>query len=245
MKTKMWLIVIAVIVLTAGASAWVTQRICQQGMDAAIEAYMESYRISQGYQRAVSAWANTLANEEADAAFLGDSLISVGEWDMYYPEQKIKNLGVSGDTIADVHSRLALLEELQPRKCFVLIGINDLWLETWQEETPQKMVAAYQKLLTDLLKTRQSSDQQLFVLSLLPVREQEINAPLLKNVHIRSVNEQIKALTETLDVPFIDIHSLLADEEGQLKKEYSADGLHLTPLGYEVWSQALRPCVEQ
>ena len=241
---KVCLIVLAVVVLTAGVSVWVMDRLCQSRTDEAIQAYMESYRISQGYRRITQAWAETLEKEEADIAFLGDSLTAMGEWDSIHPELRVKNLGVSGDTIYDVQSRLVLLQKLQPSKCFLMIGINDLWFETWQAETPQKMLEAYGELLRGMMQTRQTADQKIYVQSLLPVREAEMNAPLLKNAQICSINEGIQRLAHELGLVYIDVHSALADEEGQLKEEYSADGLHLTPLGYEAWFEVLRPYVE-
>ena len=242
---KGWLILLTAVIVTAGVSVWQAGRFYQRRTNAAIQAYMESHRISQGYRRITNAWAGTLEAGEADVAFLGDSLTAAGEWNALFPELRIKNLGVSGDTIQDVHSRLMLLENLQPQKCFLLIGVNDLWLETWQQETPAKILKAYEELLNGMLKTQQSTQQEIFVQSLLPVREEEIEAAFLKNELIRSINEGIKRLAEERGLIYIDVHSALAGEDGQLKKEYSADGLHLTPLGYEVWSGALRPYVER
>ena len=40
---------------------------------------------------------------------------------------------------------------------------------------------------------------------------------------------------------FIDVASLLKDENNQLDLLYTNDGIHLTGKGYRVWANAIKP----
>ena len=51
--------------------------------------------------------------------------------------------------------------------------------------------------------------------------------------------ESIKALCEENEINYIDLYSLLIDEEGYLKEEYSKDGLNLNEEGYSVVTMTL------
>ena len=37
----------------------------------------------------------------------------------------------------------------------------------------------------------------------------------------------------------MDVYSALADENGDLKAEYSSDGLHMVAAGYKAWADCL------
>ena len=43
-----------------------------------------------------------------------------------------------------------------------------------------------------------------------------------------------------MNVQFIDLYDAFLDEEGQLRPDYTTDGLHLTIAGYAALSKALQ-----
>ena len=206
---------------------------------------LEQYKTENAYHLLVNAWGKTLDDEEADAAFLGDSLTAMGKWDEYYSEYLVENLGVVADTIADVESRLVLVEKLEPYKCFLMIGINDLCLEPQAELAHEKVLQAYDALLAGLYALSEESGMTVYVQSILPILEGEMSYSYVKNQNIRKLNADIAVLAEKYGMSYIDVHPLLADGNGQLKSEYTTDGLHLNPIAYEIWSEALKPYVEE
>jgi len=67
------------------------------------------------------------------------------------------------------------------------------------------------------------------------------------------MNEAISALNVVIaglvagrsNVTPIDLRPLLRDAGGYLGEEFSYDGLHLSPKGYEVWRDAIAPSIAQ
>ena len=43
-----------------------------------------------------------------------------------------------------------------------------------------------------------------------------------------------------MQVDFVPVYDSLIDSEGQLKKDYTTDGLHLSVAGYQALSEALK-----
>lgn len=239
------LLVAGVLILCAatGAVCW---RIRDQQAQAQAEADRLSYLANYDYTRSntyrwlTDAWNRTLSELYADIVFYGDSLTAGGEWGEWYPGWTCVNLGVVGDTVDGLSSRMSQVEMLEPSKCFLMIGINDLNYGASVEYT----LPRYEQLLSDLHALGEATGMQTCVLSVLPVREGEIAYPAT-NSQVRQLNEGIAALAEQFGMTYVDLHSLFADEAGMLRQEYSYDGLHLTGLGYQVWQEALTPYVDE
>lgn len=97
----------------------------------------------------------TLSNSESEIVFLGDSLSDYCEWSEFFPNQRIKNRGIAGDTTDGILNRIDEVIQSKPQKLFLLIGINDLnqgktrthivtnyrlILKTFKEQSPQTIV---------------------------------------------------------------------------------------------------------
>ena len=50
-------------------------------------------------------------------------------------------------------------------------------------------------------------------------------------------------LAKEFDYDYIDLHSLMTDEKGELKKELTADGLHINARGQHKRFAAARKCL--
>lgn len=163
---------------------------------------------------------------------LGDSLTQGGRWSDYFPECKVANLGIGGDTTIMMLRRLDRVIAAEPRAVFIQGGINDFASKI----RPEAMLKNHE-VMWDRLRSRLPL-AELQVISLLPVAEDKFPG---WNRRIREINQALKARAEAEGLVFIDLYALLADETGQLKPEVTFDGLHLTAAGYEIWSAALRP----
>jgi len=53
------------------------------------------------------------------------------------------------------------------------------------------------------------------------------------------LNEHIKRYSTALGIACVDLFKATADSGGRLREEYSNDGLHLSPLGYEAMAEAI------
>jgi lysophospholipase L1-like esterase len=88
---------------------------------------------------------------------------------------------------------------------------------------------------------------KILLLSLYPVNQSSdklVNTIIVgprKNRDIQWINDKIRHLP---GVQFVDVYPSLLDEEGQLKMQYSKEGLHLSLAGYAVVTDVVKPIVE-
>ena len=168
---------------------------------------------------------------EMDIAFLGDSLTDGYPLEQYYPQFKVTNRGIGGDTTIALQERLQTsVLDLKPKVIVMLIGANNLptmfdnyeqILQTFQQELPQTKVVL-------LSLTSMSGDWA------------------HKNELAAYSNVKIKLLAQKYGYEFVDLFSPLLDlKTGMLKEEYTYDGGHLTHAGYEVVTAAVTPVLEK
>ena len=170
-----------------------------------------------------------------DIVFLGNSITDGGEWMELFDNKHIKNRGISADQTQDVLSRLYQVTEGQPRKIFLLIGINDL------NDDPANTEKAVRNIQTIIERIQKESPKtELYVQSIMPVDDRRP----AKAQELVKANARIQAICKEKGVTYIDLHPVLADENGNLRADYTNDGLHLMGAGYQAWAEALRPYIK-
>jgi lysophospholipase L1-like esterase len=60
------------------------------------------------------------------------------------------------------------------------------------------------------------------------------------NATIREVNRELEAVAKKRGVKFLNIHPLFFDGKGEMKTEYSDDGVHPNRTGYEAWARQIK-----
>ena len=129
-----------------------------------------------------------------------------------------------------VRMRLAAAVKVRPSKVFIMMGANDIVCGLPNEI----LVEDYAAVLDSLL--RGCPDVRLYCHSLLPSRG---GAWGVDNSDIRRVNGKLRELVEDRGCRWVDIHDLFLDGEGEMREEYTDDGVHLSPEGYMVWEKAI------
>ena len=183
---------------------------------------------------------NQVSVLEPDVIFIGDSIVE------YYPLQEllgttktIVNRGIRG-----YQTRL-LLENLDAHlygdavdQIVLLIGTNDIGKDIPINEALDNLERVIQSIARDYPLS------QIKLLSILPVNEGERykqTVYIRTNEKIREWNQAYEALASAyMQVDFVPIYDSLTDSEGQLKKDYTTDGLHLSVAGYQALSEALK-----
>ncbi|MCY7083138.1 GDSL-type esterase/lipase family protein [Streptococcus oralis] len=183
---------------------------------------------------------NQISVLEPDIIFIGDSIVE------YYPLQElfgtaktIVNRGIRG-----YQTRL-LLENLDAHlygdavdQIVLLIGTNDIGKDIPMNEALNNLERVIQSIARDYPLS------QIKLLSILPVNEGERykqTVYIRTNEKIREWNQAYEALASVyMQVDFVPVYDSLTDTEGQLKKDYTTDGLHLSVAGYQVLSEALK-----
>ncbi|NEQ04832.1 MAG: hypothetical protein F6K37_02175 [Moorea sp. SIO4E2] len=62
----------------------------------------------------------------------------------------------------------------------------------------------------------------------------------ISNQRIRNLNQQIAQIAQQEGAAYLNVHKLFTDSKGQMQHNLTTDGIHLTPLGYQVWQEALQ-----
>ena len=62
---------------------------------------------------------------------------------------------------------------------------------------------------------------------------------------LKKANKELKKLAKKYKVTWVDLTPALADENGELKAEFTNDGYHLMGKGYIAWRNALKPVLAQ
>lgn len=160
---------------------------------------------------------------------IGDSITEGFDTARYFPEGNISNRGVSGDSTEECLERISD-EWLQPQPStvFVCIGTNDL-----ARERSDQFILENIRLIVE--KIRRFSRSSIFLTTLFPTREN----PPRPNDRIRGFNKKLESLADELGCRFYDLHRHCTDNEGNLKEEFTDDGLHLTAAAYRRWSELL------
>lgn len=164
--------------------------------------------------------------------FLGDSITEMCEWQEFFPEIRIINRGISGDSTAGVLNRLDQIIGLNPEKIFLTIGVNDL-----QRHYPMDEVIS--NIREIILKLSGSTGAIIFLQSILPVREMMLQTGI-KNSTIDEVNASLAVMARELNIQFLDNNALLKDISGNLSLDFTSDGLHLNGYAYSRWAMNIK-----
>lgn len=177
--------------------------------------------------------------KEGQVVFFGDSiteLLNISDW---YGEYSLKsglelyNRGIGGDTTIGLYKRAKEnVLCIKPKAAVILIGTNDLGLG-FDPDFVEKNMENTLKLFKE-----ECPDCKVILEAIYPVIEGK--AGKRKNSDILDANRRYKALAEKYGAAFIDLTDKLADASGNLKSEYTYDGLHLSAKGYEVTSREIK-----
>jgi lysophospholipase L1-like esterase len=193
------------------------------------------------YQGRVEAQAVVCAGmPDRSIVFLGDSrLRDLPIRDV--AEGPAINLSIGGDTVKGLLGRLPRYARLESaRRVVVGVGVNDL-----SHFSDDELLNNYRTLLTYLV----SRSAKITITAIFPINEAkytQANATYLSgqtvtNARIDRVNGSIEDLCrQYAQVDFVDANAELAGADGNLRDEYSVDGLHLTAAGNAAWAAALR-----
>ena len=183
---------------------------------------------------------NQISVIEPDIIFIGDSIVE------YYPLQEllgttktIVNRGIRG------YQTGLLLDNLDAHlygdavdQIVLLIGTNDIGKDVPMSQALTNLESVIQSISRDYPLS------QIKLVSILPVHQGE---EYKQTVYIRT-NEKIKVWNQAyqdlasayMQVEYVSVFEELLDQEGQLKSDYTTDGLHLSVSGYQALTKALK-----
>ena len=167
---------------------------------------------------------------DCDIAFLGNSITAGSDFQAFFFDKKIVNLGYCGDIIPSMISRVGMVKAVSPEKVFVMAGTNDL-----VHVSIEKYIERYDSLITVLKK--EVPNAKIYVQSVLPVNH-KLRPDYPSNKKIEDANREISMLAKERECEFINLYGLYV-EDGEMREDLTRDGVHLKKEAYNIWAKAI------
>jgi lysophospholipase L1-like esterase len=161
--------------------------------------------------------------------FLGHSLVEYFDWQGRFPDHKVRNLGVAGETTGGLLARTdgILADYPEADALLVMTGTNDVLMGD------RAFLSVY-RLLADKLRDRCPGVRIVFH-SILPAHPEWIDPAVLEEA-----NAGVGKIAGDTGVEFLDLTERFTGAKGDVRLELLLDdGVHLSAEGYGVWSEAL------
>ena len=142
------------------------------------------------------------------------------------------NKGVNGYTTRDILKKLKeSVFDYNVKRVILLIGTNDIRKK--YDDTIENIELIINKI--------QNHDKEIEILveSIYPINESDnskINPEIYSvrsNKKIKELNEKIKEMCKRKKLTYINMYDELIDKDGNLKLEYTKEGLHISDQGYK------------
>ncbi len=178
--------------------------------------------------------------------FAGSSLMEQFPIEKFISENKenvvIYNRGIGGYTSEDLlYTVNECILDLKPSRLFINIGTNDLSLDRPVSDMTEK----YEEII--LKVTKAFPDIKIYFMAYYPGNincasgRMKETLSIRTNEKIRLANMEVEKLARKFGQNYIDVNSGLKDENGNLKAEYTVEGMHINEGGYkEVYREILK-----
>ena len=160
----------------------------------------------------------------------------------------IYNRGVGGFTTDEFYAALEdCVFALEPAHLFLNIGTNDL---NGPEYRLSRLLDNYEKILQAIRGRLPAT--RLYLMAYYPVNPAVATIPHMQeifrhrtNARIREASEGVRALAARYGARFLDCNAGLTDADGNLKAEYTIEGMHMYANGYKPVLDALLPVLQE
>ncbi|AIY41065.1 putative platelet-activating factor acetylhydrolase IB gamma subunit [Collimonas arenae] len=168
-----------------------------------------------------------------DVVMVGDSITEGGHWSELFPEVRIANRGIGGDSVTGVIDRLPSIRSTGAKYVFLMIGVNDI---LGGDHTAPQIAADYQNLITALADTGAKVTVQSTLYMSVPNQD-------AKNKEIEILNQAISRFCRENNINYVDLNSVLSRNQ-RLRSDVTSDHIHLNDDGYLLWKRKIRPLID-
>lgn len=167
--------------------------------------------------------------KKADIVFLGNSITQGGNWRELLNRENIANRGIPGDILEGFLARIDDVIKLRPKICVIMGGINDVY--SW---IPVDQI--YKNYIKVIKRLEKKSIQPVLVSTLLAGKEYPNSDT--RNPEVIKLNKKIKQYADKHNYEYLDLNKFLSSDD-YLKKNVTADGVHLNWRGYKIWAEQM------
>lgn len=168
--------------------------------------------------------------------WIGDSIVEQAWWESLIKEKNLVNRGIGGDNTYGMLHRLPLYLESSPRKIFIFAGINDISANYPVDDVFANFVAMVKMI------QEKAPECEIFIQSPITPNNDVLAYAYIKNkqAKVQELNTRLEQMCKDMGVTWVDIRPVLHNEKGEIKEEYTKDGIHLYPAAYEAWVDYLK-----
>lgn len=168
--------------------------------------------------------------------WIGDSIVEQAWWESLIKEKNLVNRGIGGDNTYGMLHRLPLYLESSPRKIFIFAGINDISANYPVDDVFANFVAMVKMI------QEKAPECEIFIQSPITPNNDVLAYAYIKNKQdkVQELNTRLEQMCKDMGVTWVDIRPVLHNEKGEIKEEYTKDGIHLYPAAYEAWVDLLK-----
>lgn len=156
----------------------------------------------------------------------------------------IYNRGIGGYTTQELLDTMDVcIYDLKPDYIYLNIGTNDLNGPDYKEE---EMIGRYREIIRGIYDNL--AGVNLTLLAYYPVNPGQATDPNMQetlkwrtNERITQANQAVERLAKETGSAFINLNEGVTDENGELKAEYTIEGMHMYADGYVPILKALMP----
>ena len=161
----------------------------------------------------------------------------------------IYNRGIGGTTTFELMEHMDVcIYDLQPDFIFINIGTNDMNLPDYTEEG---LISRYRAILQGIRE--HLPEAKIFLMAYYPVNPKaakgipwmEEALKVRTNARIDSANRAVEKLAGEMGAEYLDLNQGIRDEEGNLKAEYTVEGMHMYADGYVPVLKAMIPSISK
>jgi len=182
------------------------------------------------------------------AGFMGDSITeqwarpSFGGNLKFFTSNNFVNMGVGGETTADMKFRNYKLTAKRPHVYLILAGTNDLAQNDGRYVTDYELVGNIRTMCDEAVE----AGCKVLVCSILPCKYYPWHPGILPAERIISLNEQLCSMAaEKGYAGYVDYHSSFAESDGGMISQLSQDGVHPNKAGFELMEKIVLPRIQE
>ncbi len=167
--------------------------------------------------------------------FLGNSITEGFKLDKYFPEVSTINRGIVADHLDGLIERLHnSAVGLEPRKIFLMIGINDIGDQRDDEYLKSMYTTLIDTLMEELPKT------EIILHSILPTSPRWSRCP---PAQIKRINSFLELMALERDLVYVNLYPYFLADMNYLNPDLTRDGLHPNAAGYDIWAEKIKAYV--
>ena len=190
--------------------------------------------------------------DDFPVAFVGDSITHYWEttgsnvWAKNFAEGPYRaiNFGFSGDRTENVLWRLqhGQFGACRPKAIVLMIGTNNTGHRNVIEESALDTALGVKQVIEEL--QAKFADATIILHPIFPRGATTNDALRVRNDRVNQSLLEYLGRTENDRLLFCDFNDRLLDRDGRLTADMAPDLLHPGERGYEIWAEALRPCLD-